>query len=105
MRKKLLYDPNQPKPYVLTELGFANALKNLSVDNVKRDAWLCFKDKTVRQWREEAYVYGKRELKAPEAHSGFWRLDLTDRRAKRLLDTTFRGEKAGGVKHIQVIMA
>ena len=93
LRKQLLYDSNRPKPYVLTELGFANALKNLSVDNARRDAWLSFKDETVRQWREEAYVYGKRELKTQEVHTRFWRLDLTDRRAKRLLDTVFRGEK------------
>jgi hypothetical protein len=105
LRKQLLYDSNRPMPYVLTELGFANALKNLSVDNARRDAWLCFKDETVRQWREEAYAYGKRELKSQEVRTRFWRLDLTDRRAKRLLDTVFRGEKAGGVEHVQVIMA
>jgi len=105
LRKQLLYDSNQPKPYVLTELGFANALKNLSVDNARRDAWLSFKDETVRQWREETYTYGKRELKTQEVHTRTWRLDLTDKRVKRLLDTPFRGEKAGGVEHIQVIMA
>jgi hypothetical protein len=75
------------------------------VDNARRDAWLSFKDETVRQWREEAYVYGKRELKTQEVRTRFWRLDLTDRRAKRLLDTMFRGEKSGGVRHVQVIMA
>ena len=105
LRKQLLYDSNRPKPYVLTELGFANALKNLSVDNARRDAWLSFKDETMRQWREETYVYGKREIKAQEVHTRIWHLDLTDRRAKRLLDTMFRGEKAGGVEHIQAIMA
>jgi hypothetical protein len=105
LQNHLLYDPNHAKPYVLTETGLANALKNLSVDNAKRDAWLTFKDETVHQWRETAYVYGKKELKTQEIHTRFWRLDLTDKRAKQLLDTTFRGEKSGGIKHIGAIMA
>ncbi|MCL2686713.1 MAG: type IV secretory system conjugative DNA transfer family protein [Candidatus Bathyarchaeota archaeon] len=105
LQKQLLYDPTNPKPYVLTETGFANALKNLAVDNNKRDAWLSVKEETVRQLREETFAYGKKELRAKEVRTRLWRLDLTDRRAKRLLDTTFRGEKAGGVNHILVIMA
>jgi len=105
LQKQLLYDPTKPKPYVLTETGFANALKNLAVDNNKRDAWLSVKEETVRQLREETFAYGKKELRAKEVRTRLWRLDLTDRRAKRLLDTTFRGEKAGGVNHILVIMA
>jgi hypothetical protein len=107
LQKHLLYDLTKPKPYVLTELGFANALKNLAVDNAKREAWLTFTDKAVRQWREEAYYpYGRSELKVqPEVRTRMWRLDLSDRKAKRLLDTSFRGEKAGGANHIWVIMA
>jgi len=105
LQKQLLYDPTKPKPYVLAETGFANALKNLAVDNNKRDAWLSVKEETVRQLREEAYAYGKKELRAKEVCTRLWRLDLSDRKAKRLLDTTFRGEKAGGVNHILAIMA
>ena len=105
LQKQLLYDPTKPKPYVLSDMGFANALKNLAVDNNKRDAWLSVKEETVRQLREEAYAYGKKELRAKEVRTRLWRLDLSDRKAKRLLDTTFRGEKAGGVNHILAIMA
>jgi KaiC/GvpD/RAD55 family RecA-like ATPase len=104
LQKHLLYNPAQPKPYALTEMGFANALKNLVADNAKRDAWLCFKEETVRQYREESYAYGKRELRAKDVHRRLWRLDVSDKRAKQLLDVTFRGEKAGGVKHIQMIV-
>ncbi|MDR2707326.1 MAG: hypothetical protein LBB87_01060, partial [Nitrososphaerota archaeon] len=105
LRNHLLYDPSKPKAYALSEVGFANALKNLSFDNAKREAWLSFKEETIRQLREEAYAYGRKELKATDVRTRVWRLDLTDKKAKRLLDTTFRGEKAGGVKHIQTIMA
>jgi hypothetical protein len=105
LQKQLLYESNRPKSYTLTELGFADALKSLAVDNARRDAWLSFKDETVRQWREETYTYGKKELKTKDVHTRTWRIDFTDRRAKRLLDTVFRGEKAGGVRHVQVIMA
>jgi len=105
LQKQLLYDPTKPKPYVLSDMGFANALKNLAVDNTKRDAWLSVKEETVRQLREETYAYGKKELRAKEVRTRLWRLDLTDRRAKRLLDTAFRGEKSGGVNHVLAIMA
>ena len=105
LREHLLYNPATPKPYVLTEMGFVNALKNLAVDNAKRNAYLSFKDETTRQYREETYAYGKKELRAKEVRTRNWRLDLSDKKAKRLLDVTFRGEKAGGVKHIQAIMA
>ena len=105
LRNHLLYDPSKPKAYALSEVGFANALKNLSFDNAKREAWLSFKEETIRQLREEAYAYGRKELKAKDVRTRVWRLDLTDKKAKRLLDTTFRGEKAGGVKHIQTIMS
>ncbi|MDR1993615.1 MAG: type IV secretory system conjugative DNA transfer family protein [Nitrososphaerota archaeon] len=105
LREHLLYNPATPKPYVLTEMGFVNALKNLAVDNAKREAYLSFKEETTRQYREETYAYGKKELRAKEIRTRNWRLDLSDKKAKRLLDVTFRGEKAGGVKHIQTIMA
>jgi len=104
LRNHLLYDPTKPKPYTLTELGFANALKNLAVDNTNRGAWLTFKEETVHQWREEAFAYGKKELKAKEVRRRLWRLDLTDKRAKQLLDATFQGEKSGGVWHVWTIM-
>jgi len=105
LQKQLMYEPTKPKPYVLSELGFVNALKNLTIDNAKRDAWLVFKDETVRQLREESYAYGKKTLTAREVRTRLWRLDLTDRKAKRLLDVSFQGEKAGGVEHISAIMA
>ena len=105
LQKHLLYNPDQPKPYTLTEMGLANALKNLTIDNAKREAWLTFKEETTRQYREENYTYGKKELKTKDIHTRLWHLDLTDKKAKHLLDVTFRGEKAGGVKHIQTIMA
>jgi cyanate lyase len=75
-------------------MGFVNALKNLAVDNAKRNAYLSFKDETTRQYREETYAYGKKELRAKEIRTRNWRLDLSDKKAKRLLDVTFRGEKA-----------
>jgi len=104
LRSHLLYEPNKPKPYTLTDIGFANALKNLTVDTAKRGAWLTFKDETVRQWRGEAYPFGRKEVKAQETRRRLWRLDLTDKHAKQLLDTTFRGEKSGGVWHVWAIM-
>ena len=36
--KNRIYNCNT-KPYVLTEMGFVNALKNLAVDNAKRNAY------------------------------------------------------------------
>jgi hypothetical protein len=105
LRNHLLYDPSKPKACVLTEMGLVNALKNLSVDNAKREAWLSCKEETVRQFREEAFAFGKKELRAKDVRTRVWRLDVSDKKAKRLLDVTFRGEKAGGVKHIQTIMA
>jgi hypothetical protein len=86
-------------------MGFVNSLKNLAVDNARREAWLIFKEETVRQLREECYAFGKKELKAKDIRTRLWRLDLTDKRVKRLLDVTFRGKKAGGVEHICTIMA
>jgi hypothetical protein len=104
LRAHLLYEPNKPKPYTLTDIGFANALKNLTVDTAKRGAWLTFRDETVRQWRAEAYPFGRKEVKSQETRKRLWRLDLTDKHAKQLLDTAFRGEKSGGVWHVWAIM-
>jgi len=105
LQKHLLYDPTRPKSYVLSELGFADALKNLAGVNVKRDAWLSFKDEPVRQLHEEVLVCGKKELKAKDVRNRVWRLDLSDGRARRLLGVAFRGEKAGGVNHVWAVMA
>jgi hypothetical protein len=105
LRSQLLHDKTKPKPYALTEVWFANALKNLSVDSVKRNAWLTFRDETVRQWREESYAYGKKEVRAKEERTRIWSLDLSDNKAKRLLDPQFKGEKAGDIKHVQAIVA
>jgi len=60
---------------------------------------------TIPPTFSETYTYGKKELKTQDIHTKTWRLDLTDKKAKRLLDTMFHGEKAGEVKHIQAIMA
>jgi len=76
----------------------------LVVDNAKRDAWLVFKEETRQQCCEEVCVRGEKELKAKGVRARLWRLDLSDKRAKRFLDVTFRGEKAGGVKHVQTIV-
>jgi hypothetical protein len=100
LQKHLLYEPTKPKSYVLSGLGFVNALKNLTIDNARRDAWLVFKDETVCQLREESFAYGKKTLTARDVCTRFWCLDLSDRGAKRLLDVSFRGEKAEGVLSI-----
>ena len=46
LRKQLLYNPTQPQTYALTEAELTNALKNLTIDNLKRNAWLTFRDQT-----------------------------------------------------------
>jgi hypothetical protein len=81
----------KPKPYTLTETDLSAALKNLAVDTAKRDAWLTYKETTTQQH--------------PQERTQVWRLNLSDKKAKQLLDTQFYGEKSGGVKHIQTIMA
>ena len=103
--KQLVFDQCKAKPNALTDAWVLNALKNLAVDTVKRNAWLAFKDETVRQWREEAYAYGKREVKAQEERTRTWRLILDDKTAKRFLEPQFKGDKAGDAKHIQAIIA
>ena len=105
LRNQLLFDKTKTKSYVLTEVCFSNALRSLSVDSVKRNAWLTWKDKTVRQWREEAYAYGKKEVRGNEERTRIWSLDLTDIKAKRLLDPQFKGDKAGDIKHVQAIVS
>jgi hypothetical protein len=103
LRTRLLYDPTKPKIYTLTEAELTNALKNLSIDNLKRDAWLTFSDQTTNQ-TQQTWDSTKKEPNPKETRTRTWNLALADNQAKRLLDSTFRGEKAGGVKHVQAIM-
>jgi hypothetical protein len=104
LQKRLLYNPTKPKIYTLTEAALTNALKNLSIDNLKRDAWLTFRDETTNP-TQQACNDTKKQPTPKDMRTKLWSLALNDSRAKRLLDSTFRGEKAGGVKHIQAIMA
>jgi len=103
LRTHILYEPNKPKPYTLTDIGFVNALKNLTIDTAKRGAWLSFKNETVRRWRAETYPFGTKTVKTPETRRRLLYLDLSDKHAKSLLDVTFRGDKSGGVWHIWAI--
>jgi hypothetical protein len=105
LKQRLLCDPLKPKLYALTEVELANALKNLAIDNAKRAAWLTFRDELRCQEPAEVFGGGQKELKAKEVRMRIWSLALGDPMARRLLDSAFRGEKAGGVKHIQAIMA
>jgi len=102
LRQKLLYNTAKPNAYALTEVELADALKNLSIDNLKRNAWLTFKD-GVGYKSSKGCGEPKKESTKTE-RTRLWSLDLDDT-AKRLLDSAFRGDKAGGVKHIQAIMA
>ncbi|MDR2720604.1 MAG: type IV secretion system DNA-binding domain-containing protein [Nitrososphaerota archaeon] len=90
LQEQLLHDPTNPKLYTLTETQLTTALKNLVVDTAKRDAWLTCKETTQPHSHERTRV---------------WCLELSDKKAKQLLDIHFCGEKSGGVKHIQAIMA
>jgi len=92
LQEQLIHNnPTNPKPYTLTETQLTTALKNLAVDTAKRDAWLTCKETTTQ----------------PHSHerTRTWCLELSDKKAKQLLDIHFCGEKSGGVKHIQAIMA
>jgi hypothetical protein len=91
LQEQLLHNPTNPKPYTLTETQLTTALKNLAVDTAKRDAWLTCKETIAQQY--------------PQERTRVWRLNLSDKKAKQLLDTQFYGEKSGGVKHVQAIMA
>lgn len=105
LRSQLLYDKTKANSNALTEIDFANALRNLSVGNMKREAWLNLKIQNVQQYREETYAFGKKTVRAQEQQTRLWSIDLTDRKAKRLLDSPFRGDKAGDIRHIQTIVA
>jgi hypothetical protein len=90
LQEQLLHNPTNPKPYTLTETQLKTTKKNLTVDTAKRDAWLTYKETTQQH---------------PQERTRAWRLNLNDKKAKQLLDTQFCGEKSGGVKHIQTIIA
>jgi hypothetical protein len=53
-----------------------------------------------KETKNELNTYNSKEV-----CTQIWRLDLSDKKAKQLLDAHFYGEKSGGVKHIQAIMA
>ncbi|MCL2476345.1 type IV secretion system DNA-binding domain-containing protein [Candidatus Bathycorpusculum sp.] len=104
LRKQLLYNHTQPKAYALTEAELTNALKNLTIDNLKRNAWLTYRDQTNPKNQTTPNNNPKTDPNKPE-HLRIWSLAIADDEvARRLLDSTFRGEKAGGVKHIQTII-
>jgi len=108
LQEQLLHNnPTNPKPYTLTETQLQTALKNLTINTAKRDAWLTtYKETTTQQQTyQEIQLNGKPETKSNEKCTQIWRLDLSDKKAKQLLDTHFYGEKSGGVKHVQAIMA
>ncbi|MDR2202890.1 MAG: type IV secretory system conjugative DNA transfer family protein [Nitrososphaerota archaeon] len=106
LKEQLIYNPTTQKPYTLTETTLITALKNLTIDTTKRDPWLTCKE-TTRQQQEyqETQPNGQVEVKIKEMRSRLWCLDLSDKKTKALLDPSFYGEKSGGVKHIQTIMA
>jgi len=106
LQEQLLHNTTNPKPYTLTETQLQTALKNLTINTAKRDAWLTtYKETTQQQAYQEIQLNGKPETNSKEVRSQIWRLELSDKKAKQLLDTHFYGEKSGGVKHIQAIMA
>ncbi|MCL1976494.1 MAG: type IV secretory system conjugative DNA transfer family protein [Candidatus Bathyarchaeota archaeon] len=107
LQEQLLRNPTNLKPCTLTETQLQTALKNLAINTAKRDAWLTtYKETTTQQQAyPEIQLNGKPETNSKEVFTQIWRLDLSDKKAKQLLDTKFYGEKSGGVKHIQAIMA
>jgi hypothetical protein len=107
LQEQLLHNnPTNPKSYTLTETQLQTALKNLAINTAKRDAWLTtYKETTQQQAYNEIQLNGKPETNSKEACTQIWRLELSDKKAKQLLDTHFYGEKSGGVKHVQAIMA
>jgi hypothetical protein len=101
-----LHNPTNPKPYTLTETQLQTALKNLAINTAKRDAWLTtYKETTQQQAYQEIQLNNKSETNSKGGYTRTWCLDLSDKKAKQLLDTHFYGEKSGGVKHVQTIMA
>jgi len=109
LKEQLIHNPTTPKPYTLTETTLIAALKNLTIDTQKRDPWLTCKETTQQPQQQQEYknfqLNSKTETNFPEDHTRLWCLDLSDKKAKVLLDPHFYGEKSGGVKHIQTIMA
>jgi len=106
LQEQLLHNTTNPKPYTLTETQLQTALKNLTINTAKRDAWLTtYKETTQQQAYNEIQLNGKPETNSKAVCTQIWRLELSDKKAKQLLDTHFYGEKSGGVKHIQAIMA
>jgi hypothetical protein len=100
LRARLLVDPRKTKGYALSEVELVNVLKNLSIDTVRRGAWLALREeqKQAGETLEGGSFKGRGVRRV-------WSLVLEDLAAKQLLDSTFRGKKAGGVRHIQTIMA
>jgi len=108
LQEQLLHNnPTNPKPYILTETQLQTALKNLVINTAKRDALLTTYKETTHQTQEypEIQLNGKSETNSKKAYAQIWRLELSDKKARQLLDTHFYGEKSGGVKHVQAIMA
>ncbi|MDR1992848.1 MAG: type IV secretory system conjugative DNA transfer family protein [Nitrososphaerota archaeon] len=107
LKEQLLYNPTNPKPYTLTETTLTTALKNLTIDTAKRDPWLTCKETTQQPQQEctEFQPNDKVEVKTKEVRSRLWCLALSDKKVKALLAPSFCGEKSGGVKHIQTIIA
>jgi hypothetical protein len=107
LQEQLLHNPTNPKPYTLTETQLQTALKNLTINTAKRDTWLTTYKKTTNQQQayQEIQLNDKPETNQKEVCTQIWRLNLSDKKAKQLLDTHFYGEKSGGVKHVQAIMA
>jgi len=108
LKEQLRYNSANPKHCALTETTLTTALKNLTIDTAKRDPWLTCKE-TTQQSQQQKYAENqskdKTEIKTKEGRTRLWCLDLSDKKVKRLLDPSFYGEKSGGVKHIQTIMA
>jgi hypothetical protein len=106
LQEQLLHNPTNPKPYTLTETQLITALKNLAINTAKRDAWLTtYKETTQQQVYPEIQLNGKPETNSKDVCTQIWCLELSDKKVKQLLATHFYGEKSGGVKHVQAIMA
>jgi len=113
LKNQLVYDKNTPKPYALTETWFNTAIKSLSIEAIKRNAWLNYKDHTTttttitanaKQTNQTDDVGKDGNVKVRRNKNRTWSLDLTDSKARQLLDPQFKGDKAGDVKHIQAII-
>jgi len=107
LKQQLIHNPTTPKPYALTETTLTTALKNLTIDTTKRDPWLTCKEMTrlSQQGYKVNQLNDKTDIETKEVCTRLWCLALSDKKVKALLDPSFYGEKSGGVKHIQTIMA